>query len=78
MFARSVIWGYSEAMDRYFAALESKVDRVVDQCDRLRSENQRLRQELIERSEELRAMSTKMEEARYRLQKLMDRTAEVV
>ncbi len=72
-----MIWGYSWFMDKYFAALESKVDRVVDQCDRLRSENQRLRQELIERTEELRAMSAKMEEARRRLQKLMDQTTEM-
>ncbi|NDU88258.1 MAG: hypothetical protein G3I09_08805 [Ferrovum sp.] len=65
-------------MDKYFASLESKVERVIAQCDWLRAENQGLRQELVERNEELRVMAEKMEEARRRLQNLVAQVPEQV
>jgi FtsZ-binding cell division protein ZapB len=57
-------------MEKYFASLEQKIDRVIEQCDALRAENQRLRQELILKGDELRVLSDRMEEARHRLEQL--------
>ena len=57
-------------MEKYFASLEQKIDRVIEQCDALRAENQRLRQELILKGDELRILSDRMEEARHRLEQL--------
>lgn len=59
-------------MEKLFASLEEKIDRVIVQCDNLRAENQRLRQELIQKSEEVRALSDRMEEARHRLEQLIE------
>ncbi len=63
-------------MDKYFSSLEQKVDRVIAQCDQLRTENQHLRQALIMKSEELRAMTERMEQARHRLEQLVSRMPE--
>ncbi len=63
-------------MDKYFSSLEQKVDRVIAQCDLLRTENQQLRQALIVKSEELRAMTDRMEQARHRLEQLVSRMPE--
>lgn len=65
-------------MEKYFASLEQKIDRVIQQCDALRAENLRLRQELILKSDELRVLSDKMEEARQRLQQLVAEVPESV
>lgn len=70
------VWAYSEAMDKYFSSLDSKVDRAIAQCDALRAENQRLRQMLVERGEALRVMGEKMDDARRRLERLLE-TAEL-
>ncbi len=67
----SVDWAYSKPMDKYFSALDAKVDRVIAQCDWLRSENHQLRQMLAIRTEELRVMGEKMDEARQRLERLL-------
>lgn len=58
-------------MEKYFANLEQKIDRVIEQCDALRAENQRLRQELILKNDEVRVLSDRMEEARHRLEQLV-------
>ncbi|MBU6505369.1 MAG: hypothetical protein KGL17_07405 [Betaproteobacteria bacterium] len=58
-------------MEKYFANLEQKIDRVIEQCDALRAENQRLRQELILKTDEVRVLSDRMEEARHRLEQLV-------
>lgn len=63
-------------MDKYFSSLEQKVDRVIAQCDLLRTENQQLRQALIVKSEELRDMTERMEQARRRLEQLVSRMPE--
>lgn len=65
-------------MEKYFASLEQKIDRVIDQCDALRAENQRLRQELILKNEQVRDLTEKMEAARQRLQHLADQVPESV
>lgn len=65
-------------MEKYFATLEQKIDRVIDQCDALRAENQRLRQELIARNEQVRDLTEKMEMARQRLQQLAEQVPESV
>ena len=62
---------YIAFMEKYFANLEQKIDRVIEQCDALRSENQRLRQELILKTDEVRVLSDRMEEARHRLEQLV-------
>ncbi len=63
-------------MEKYFATLEQKIDRVIDQCDALRAENQRLRQELIMKNEQVRELTEKMDMARQRLQQLADQVPE--
>jgi predicted nuclease with TOPRIM domain len=63
-------------MDKHFANLEQKIERVISQCDQLRVENSRLRQELLSRSDEVNVMSAKMEEARHRLQQLASEVPE--
>ncbi len=63
-------------MEKIFASLEQKIDRVISQCDLLRAENQRLRQELIHKSDEVRLLSDRMEEAKHRLQQLVAQVPE--
>jgi uncharacterized protein (TIGR02449 family) len=63
-------------MEKYFSRLETKIDRVIAQCDRLRSENQSLRQELIHQVDEVRVLKARMEEARQRLERLMEQEAQ--
>jgi uncharacterized protein (TIGR02449 family) len=63
-------------MEKYFSRLETKIDRVIAQCDRLRSENQSLRQELINQVDEVRVLKARMEEARQRLERLMEQEAQ--
>jgi uncharacterized protein (TIGR02449 family) len=63
-------------MEKYFSRLETKIDRVIAQCDRLRSENQSLRQELIHQVDEVRVLKARMEEARQRLEQLMEQEAQ--
>ncbi len=63
-------------MEKYFATLEQKIDRVIDQCDALRAENQRLRQELLMKNEQVRELTEKMDMARQRLQQLADQVPE--
>ncbi len=65
-------------MEKYFATLEQKIDRVIDQCDALRAENQRLRQELILRNEQVRDLTEKMAVARQRLQHLAEQVPESI
>jgi cell division protein ZapB len=62
---------YIAPMEKHFASLEEKIDRVIGQCDNLRAENQRLRQELILKVDEIRILNERVEEARHRLQQLI-------
>lgn len=63
-------------MDKYFSRLETKIDRVIAQCDRLRLENQSLRQELIHQVDEVQVLKARMEEARARLERLLEQEAQ--
>ena len=67
---------YIGTMEKLFASLEQKIDRVIAQCDLLRAENQNLRQELILKADEVRTLTDKMEEARHRLQQLVAQVPE--
>ncbi len=69
-------WSYIDGMDKHFASLEQKIERVISQCDQLRVENLRLRQELLAKEEEMNIMAAKMEEARHRLQQLASEVPE--
>lgn len=62
---------YIGPMEKLFVSLEQKIDRVIAQCDLLRAENQNLRQELILKTDEVRMLTDRMEEARHRLQQLV-------
>ncbi|KXW55872.1 hypothetical protein LHV13_06070 [Ferrovum sp. PN-J185] len=63
-------------MDKHFVNLEKKIERVVAQCDALRSENLKLRQELLQKIDEMRYLSDKVEEAKHRLHQLMNKVTE--
>lgn len=63
-------------MEKHFSRLETKIERVITQCDRLRAENQSLRQELINQVDEVRVLKAKMDEARQRLERLMEKVPE--
>ncbi len=67
---------YIGTMEKLFASLEQKIDRVIGQCDLLRAENQKLRQELILKVDEVRLLTDRMEEARHRLQQLVAQVPE--
>jgi cell division protein ZapB len=67
---------YIGTMEKLFASLEQKIDRVIAQCDLLRAENQNLRQELILKADEVRLLTDKMEEAKHRLQQLVAQVPE--
>jgi cell division protein ZapB len=58
-------------MESELASLESKISRVVEQCNQLRSENQQLRQQLAMKSDENKRLAEKIDEARRRLEQLL-------
>ncbi|MBU6467780.1 MAG: hypothetical protein KGN31_03185 [Betaproteobacteria bacterium] len=63
-------------MDKHFINLEKKIERVIAQCDALRSENLKLRQDLIQKMDDMRHLNDKVEEAKHRLNQLMKKVSE--
>ena len=59
-------------MDTELGIFEKKLLRLVEVCQRLRSDNQRLRQELSESRNEVRQFQERIEGARARLEKLVE------
>ncbi|HQT81849.1 MAG: hypothetical protein B7Z60_06735 [Ferrovum sp. 37-45-19] len=62
-------------MDKHFVNLEKKIERAIAQCDSLRAENLQLRQDLLQKIDEMRHLSDKVEEAKHRLHQLMNKVA---
>jgi cell division protein ZapB len=60
-------------MDSELSQLETKAARAVEQCERLRAENQDLRQQLASRADELKRLNEKLEESRRRIEALLAR-----
>lgn len=64
---------YNRAMEPELSQLEAKAARAVEQCERLRAENQDLRQQLATRADEVKRLSEKLEESRRRIEGLLAR-----
>ena len=60
-------------METELSQLEAKAARAVEQCERLRAENQDLRQQLAARADEVKRLSEKLEESRRRIEGLLAR-----
>ena len=60
-------------MESELSLLEAKAARAVEQCERLRAENQDLRQQLALRADEVKRLSEKLEESRRRIEALLAR-----
>ena len=60
-------------MDADFSSLERKVDAVVAFCRTLRDENHALRDQVVGLEEEKQSLVGKMEQARLRLEALVER-----
>jgi len=60
-------------MESELSQLEAKAARAVEQCERLRAENQDLRQQLAQRADEVKRLSEKLEESRRRIEALLAR-----
>lgn len=61
------------AMDADISSLEKKIDDVAAFCHRLRDENLALRGQLADLEQEKQSLVGKMEQARVRLEALMER-----
>ena len=64
---------YNPVMDTELKQLEAKAARAVEQCDRLRAENQDLRQQLALRTDEVKRLTDKLDESRRRIEALLAR-----
>ena len=64
---------YNQSMDTELKQLEAKAARAVEQCDRLRAENQDLRQQLALRTDEVKRLTDKLDESRRRIEALLAR-----
>lgn len=60
-------------MEPELTQLEAKAARAVEQCERLRAENQDLRQQLAARADEIKRLGEKLEESRRRIEGLLAR-----
>ena len=60
-------------MEPELSQLEAKAARAVEQCERLRAENQELRQQLAARTDDVKRLSEKLEESRRRIEGLLAR-----
>ena len=63
-------------MDADLSSLERKIEQVVALCQTLREENHALRDRVSGLEQEKQALTGKMDEARARLEALMDRLPE--
>ena len=59
-------------MDKELAALAQKIQLAAELCQRLRKENQNLRQELAAAQQKVKLMSTKLDQAKSRVESLID------
>ena len=64
---------YILGMESELNQLEAKAASAVEQCDRLRAENQELRQALALRTDEVKRLGEKLEESRRRIEALLAR-----
>lgn len=64
---------YNPDMESELSQLEAKAARAVEQCERLRAENQELRQQLAARADEIKRLNEKLEESRRRIEGLLAR-----
>ena len=64
---------YNQSMEPELSQLEAKAARAVEQCERLRAENQELRQQLAARTDDVKRLSEKLEESRRRIEGLLAR-----
>ena len=60
-------------MESELSQLEAKAARAVEQCERLRAENQELRQQLATRTDEVKRLTEKLDESRRRIEALLAR-----
>lgn len=63
-------------MDSELAALEAKVRQAAELCQHLRAENRALRQQLAAAESERHQLAGKVESARARLERLLERMPE--
>lgn len=63
-------------MEMELNRLEQKVSRAIEQCERLRRDNQSLRQELALRGDDITRLNDKLTEACRRLEALMEKLPE--
>ena len=67
---------YSAAMDEQLSALEDRIHQAVELCQRLRAENNELRQEVAQLANENKRLSDKIDDAKGRLQGLLEQIPE--
>jgi cell division protein ZapB len=60
-------------MESELSQLEAKAAKAVEQCERLRAENQDLRQQLAARADEVKRLTEKLDESRRRIEALLAR-----
>jgi predicted nuclease with TOPRIM domain len=60
-------------MDTELTQLEAKAALAVEQCERLRADNQELRQHLAQRNDEIKRLEEKLDESRRRIEGLLAR-----
>lgn len=60
-------------MDSELSQLEAKAALAVEQCERLRTENQDLRQQLAQRNDDIKRLNEKLDESRRRVEALLAR-----
>ena len=63
-------------MDTHLAILEERIRKVVALCQNLRKENLALRQDVASNQQQIKALSTKLEAAKTRLSRLIERLPE--
>lgn len=64
--------GYSFRMQKELESLAQKIQLAAELCQRLRKENQNLRQELAASQQKVKLMSAKLDEAKARVETLID------
>lgn len=67
---------YSGNMEKEFQDFESKLSHFVSLFQRLRSENNELRQQLAAKTDEMRRLEEKLDQARQRVEGLLKQLPE--
>ncbi len=60
-------------MENELNQLEAKAAQAVEQCERLRADNNELRQQLAQRNDEIKRLEEKLDESRRRIEALLAR-----